>query len=230
MATLQPVPLTQAIVTHAVQVGPVGSAARVAATLQACRLPEALANAARRRCRRPAQKKGKTLRAATLYLAGWVMVVTTLDPAIWTAETIRALYRVRGQVEIAIKRWKSLLDVGRLRAKAEGTLASRWLHGKLLYALLLERRCRRLGGDPWGYLDRSRQATWWRSWHLMTAWMVTAISGVTRWKESQWSAGIEVMKERRRQRHLQTLPAAVQQLILLAGGAAKVPSSVLLAA
>ena len=120
--------------------------------------------------------------------------------------------------------------MGRLRAKAEGTLASLWLHGKLLYALLLERRCRRLGGDQWGYLDQSRQATWWRSWHLMTSWMVTAISGVTRWKESQWSACIEVMKERRRQRQLQTLPAAVQQLVLLAGGAANVPSPVLLAA
>ena len=185
VATLQQVPPTQAIVTHAVQVGPVGSTERVAATL---------------------------------------------DPAVWTAETILALYRVRWQVELAIKRWKSLLDVGRLRAKAEGTLASLWLHGKLLYALLLERRCRRLGGDQWGYLDQSRQATWWRSWHLMTSWMVTAISGVTRWKESQWSACIEVMKERRRQRQLQTLPAAVQQLVLLAGGAANVPSSVLLAA
>jgi hypothetical protein len=230
VATLKQVPPTQVIVTQAVQVGPVGSSARVVATLHACRLPEAQANAARRRCRRQAQKKGKTLKAATLYLAGWVIVVTTLDPAVWTAEIILALYRVRWQVELAIKRWKSLLDVGRLRAKAEGTLASLWLHGKLLYALLLERRCRRLAGDQWGYLDQSRQATWWRSWHLMTHWMVTAISGVTSWKESQWSACIEVMKERRRQRQLQTLPAAVQQLVLLAGGAANVPSSVLLAA
>lgn len=230
VATLQQVPLTQAIVTHAVQVGPVGSTERVAAPLHACRLPDAQAPAARRRCRRQAQKKGKTLKAAPLYLAGWVIVVTTLDPAVWTAETILALYRGRWQGELAIKRWKSLLDVGRLRAKAEGTLASLWLPGKLLYALLLERRCRRLGGDQWGYLDQSRQATWWRSWHLMTSWMVTAISGVTRWKASPWPACIEVMKERRRQRQLQTLPAAVQQLVLLAGGAANVSSSGLLAA
>ena len=64
----------------------------------------------------------------------------------------------------------------------------------------------------------------------MTHWMVTAISGVTRWKESQWPACIEVMKERRRQRQLQTLPATVQQLLLLAGGAANTPSPALLAA
>jgi len=217
--TLQAVPQTQAVITQAVQVGPAGSAERVAASLHACRLPEAQAEAARRRCRQRAQKKGRTLKAATLYLAGWVIVVTTVAPAVWTAETILALYRVRWQVELAIKRWKSLLKADQLRAKAEGTLASLWLHGKLLYALLLERRCRRLGGDHWGYLDQSRQATWWRSWYLMTAWMVTVISGVTRWRESQWPACIEVMKERRRRRQLQTLPAAVQSLLLLAGEA-----------
>ncbi|MFO1432632.1 MAG: hypothetical protein U1F76_21290 [Candidatus Competibacteraceae bacterium] len=64
--TLQAVPPTQAVVTRAVQVGPAGTATRVAASLHACRLPEAQANAARRRCRRRAQKSGKTLKAATL--------------------------------------------------------------------------------------------------------------------------------------------------------------------
>jgi len=230
VATLKQLPPTQARVTQSVQVGPAGSAEPVAATLHACRLPEAQANAARRRCRRQAQKKGKTLKAATLYLAGWVIVVTTLDPTVWTAETMLALYRVRWPVELAIKRWKSLLDVGRLRARAEGTLASLWLPGKLFYALLLERRCRRLAGDQWGYLEQSRQATWWRSWHLMTAWMVTAISGVTRWKESRWLACIEVLTARRRRRKLQTLPAAVQSLLLLAGEAAHALSLEALAA
>lgn len=230
VTTLKQVPLTQAILTRAVQVGPAGSTTRVAAVLHACRLPEAQANAARQRCRRRAQKKGKTLKVATLYLAGWVIVVTTLEPAGWTAETILALYRVRWQVELAIKRWKSLLKAGQLRAKAEGTLASLWLHGQLWYALLREHRCRRFGGDQWGYLDRARQATWWRSWHLMTPWMVIMSSGVTRWQKSPWPAGIEVMKERRRRRQLQTWPAAVQSLLLLAGEAAHTLSMEALAA
>jgi hypothetical protein len=64
----------------------------------------------------------------------------------------------------------------------------------------------------------------------MTAWRSTALRGGTRWKESPWPAGIEVMTERQRRRQLPTLPPTVQQLILLAGGAAKVPSSGLLAA
>ena len=67
-----------------------------------------------------------------------------------SAQTIMALYRCRWQVEIAIKRWKSVLDVDALRAKATSPLAEVWLHGKLLYALMLERRMRRQLGDTLG--------------------------------------------------------------------------------
>ena len=55
-------------------------------------------------------KKG-TPSAASLLLAGWVLVCTTLAPAVRTAQTIMALYRCRWHVDIAIKRWKSVLDV-----------------------------------------------------------------------------------------------------------------------
>src|SRR5262245_61159187 len=65
-------------------------------------------------------------------------------------QTIMALYRCRWQVESAIKRWKSVLAVDALRAKAPSPLAEVWLHGKLLSALMLERRMRRQLGDSWG--------------------------------------------------------------------------------
>ena len=58
--------------------------------------------------------------------------------------------------------------------------------------------------------------------------MVTTMSGVTRWQASQWPAWIEVMTERRR-RKLQTLPAAVQSLLRLAGKTANTLSMELLA-
>jgi IS4 transposase len=66
----------------------------------------------------------------TLYLAGWVLVLTTLAPEVLSAETIMRLYRCRWPVELAIKRWKSVLDVDALRAKARSPLAEVWLHGK----------------------------------------------------------------------------------------------------
>ena len=98
--------------------------------VHAYRLNVEHANRARHKCRQ-GHKKG-TPSAESLFLAGWVLVFTTLAPTVLSAQTILALYRCRWQVEIAIKRWKSVLDVDALRAKAHSPLAEVWLHGKLL--------------------------------------------------------------------------------------------------
>ena len=118
--------------------------------MHAYRLNAEQAGRARHKCRQ--RHKRGTPKVETLYLAGWVLVFTTLPPAVLSAQTIMALYRCRWHVEIAIKRWKSVLDVDALRAKATSPLAEVWLHGKLLYALMLERRMRRQLGDRWGRL------------------------------------------------------------------------------
>ena len=121
-------------------------------------------------------------------------------------QTIMALYRCRWQVEIAIKRWKSVLDVDALRAKAHSPLAEVWLHGKLLYALMLERRLRRQLGDSWGRLDRERVSTWWRVWGMLKDEMAPMITGALFWKEDAWAACLKVLVERPRRRTLQRLP------------------------
>ena len=59
--------------------------------------------------------------AASLLLAGWGVGLYHTRTAVLTAQTIMALYRCRWQVELAIKRWKSVLDVDALRAKATAT-------------------------------------------------------------------------------------------------------------
>lgn len=227
-AALRALPDGPGYLTLPVEVGSASGAPRLGCTLQAYRLPLAQAEAARRRCRRYAQKKGKTLQAKTLYLAGWVVVVTTLTPAVWSAKQGLALYRCRWQGELAIKRWKSLLAVDQLRAKEGGTLAQVWLQGKLLYALLLERRTRRVAGEKWGYLDRSRQLTWWRSWHLMKQVLATTITGVAYWHSQHWPACIEVIQERHRRRPLQRLPAAMGRLLSMTRG--EIPALLTLAA
>jgi hypothetical protein len=59
------------------------------------------------------------------------LVLTTLSPAMLAAQTILGLYRCRWQGALAIQRWKSVLEVDALRAKATSPLAEVWLHGKL---------------------------------------------------------------------------------------------------
>jgi hypothetical protein len=86
-----------------------------------CRLPPAQAAEARRRLRAKAKKKGRCVQRRTLLLAEWVLIFTTLPPALLPTATLAALYRVRWQVELVIKRLESLLDIDRLRAREQST-------------------------------------------------------------------------------------------------------------
>jgi Transposase DDE domain len=181
--------------------------------LHAYRLSEQQAQQARRRARRNNRKKRRTPKAQTLFLAGWVLVWTSLPPEQLSAQQILGLYRLRWQVEVAVKRWKSLLDVGQLRAHEGSPLAEVWLHGKLLYALLLDRRMRRKLGDRWGRLDRERTASWWRPWKLLQDDVAPLIAPVLFGPESAWPACLKVLAERPRRRKLQRLPDQALQLL-----------------
>jgi len=179
--------------------------------VHAYRLNVEQANRARHKCRQ-GHKKG-TPSAESLFLAGWVLVFTTLAPTVLSAPTIMTLYRGRWQVEIAIKRWKSVLDVDAWRAKAHSPLAEVWLHGKLLYALMLERRMRRQLGDSWGRLDRERIGTWWRVWGMLKDEITPLITGALFWKADAWAAWLKVLVERPRRRTLQRLPPAALDVL-----------------
>jgi len=179
--------------------------------VHAYRLSAEQAGRARHQCRQR-HKKGAP-KAETLFLAGWVLVFTTLAPEVMSAPTIMALYRCRWQVELAIKRWKSVLDMDALRAKAQSPLADVWLHGKLLYVLLLERRMRRQLGDTWSRLDHERLATWWRAWGMLKDAITPMITGSLFWKEEAWEACLKVLAERPRRRTLQQLPPEAIDLL-----------------
>jgi DDE family transposase len=175
--------------------------------VHAYRLAAPEAANARAACRKRSRKKGRTPQQTTLYLAGWVLVWTSLPPTLLSAETILAVYRLRWQVELAIKRWKSLLNVDALRTRDGSPLADLWLHGKLLYALLLDRRLRRQLGAAWGHVDQERTATWWRPWKLMQEAITPMISGALSWQSAHWEQCVQVLAERPRRRKLQQLPA-----------------------
>jgi hypothetical protein len=85
--------------------------------LLAAKLPPEVAAAARRRKRRTAQKHGRTPTAATVRLAEWVFVVTTLEAADWPLGEVLHLYRARWQVELVFKRMKQLLRLNQLRSQ-----------------------------------------------------------------------------------------------------------------
>ena len=60
-------------------------------------------------------------------------------------------YRLRWQVELIFKRFKSLARLGHL-PKYDDDSAQAWLYGKLLVALLVEKVLRDARAvSPWGY-------------------------------------------------------------------------------
>lgn len=177
--------------------------------IHARRLVGAAAEAGRRRCRREGQKGRYTPKQSTLLLAEFVMVMTSVPPEVLSAETVLALYRGRWQVELLIKRYKSLLNLDQLRARAGSALGKVWLLGKLIYASLLERRARRRCGPEWTRLDTERSGTWWRVWKMIQREIAPLITLEQCWAEESWPAALRVLAERRRKRRLQSLPAEV---------------------
>lgn len=69
--------------------------------------------------------------------AGFIIVVTSLDPSVCDADEVLALYRTRWQIELAFKRLKSLIHIDRLPAK-DPNLAKAWLYSHLIFALLID--------------------------------------------------------------------------------------------
>jgi len=181
--------------------------------LHAVRLPPEAAEAARRRCRQAAQRKGRTPREDTLFLAGWVMVFTTVAPETLDGPTVLALYRCRWQVELAFKRLKTLLDLDALRTQQNSRLGEVWIRGKLLYALVIERCAQRHSAGGVDPLDRPRRLTPWRLLVIVRQAVDRWIVDVQRWRDDHWDACLDVLKERPRRRCLQTLPARVIQMM-----------------
>lgn len=109
----------------------------VALRLIACPLAPQQAEAARRRARQAARKKKHTIRPATLLAAGFLLLLTDLPQQQWPIPWVAWLYRLRWQVELQFKTYKSLLHFDHLRARTPH-LAQTYLLGKLLLVLLLE--------------------------------------------------------------------------------------------
>jgi Transposase DDE domain len=89
---------------------------RYAVRVIAAKLPPAEARAARKRKRQQAQDHGRQITLATLLVAGWVLLVTTLPMDAWSDTEILRLYRARWQVELVYKRMKQVLNLNQIRS------------------------------------------------------------------------------------------------------------------
>jgi hypothetical protein len=89
-------------------------------------------------------------------------LVSNLPAATWSAAQVVDLYRVRWQVELAIKRLKSLLQFDHLRTK-EPELAQVYLLAKLVAAVWIDgQTTQHVAQQPDWWEDTTRPLSLWR--------------------------------------------------------------------
>jgi hypothetical protein len=84
-----------------------GAHHRLPCRLIAARVPEDVANHRRQQLKVEARKKGQAASPERLALAGWVIFLTNLPPNWATPAEVLVLARVRWQIELLFKLWKS---------------------------------------------------------------------------------------------------------------------------
>lgn len=125
---------------------------RLSVRLCAVRKSKLATERALRKMKDKARRNGtKEMDKASMELAGFVLILTTVCKGDASAEDVLEIYRYRWQIELYFKRLKSLLDAGHV-PKGDDASAKAWMQAKMLSALLLERIMLESGlFSPWGY-------------------------------------------------------------------------------
>ncbi len=120
-----------------------GTVKRLDCRLVAVRLPEEVAQRRLRKLKRTLKKKGRTISERQRVMCQWLVLITNLPAERFTIEEICVLYRVRWQVELLFKRWKSLVGLS-------------WSRGHRAFRVLCETYAKLLGClvQHWGSLLR----------------------------------------------------------------------------
>lgn len=110
----------------------------------------------RKRVKKEAGRKGKAVTQRTLDSSGFTFLLHSVPLEEADDATIADLYRVRWQIELAFKRWKSLLGLGNLRAD-DPALARAYIYAKLIAAVLSDLLVsQRRAFSPYGVPVRGR--------------------------------------------------------------------------
>ena len=105
--------------------------ARVAARLLVLRLPDQVRELRLERLRCEAKRRGQTLSAKALLLAAWDIRVTNISQERLSSNAVFALFRMRWQIELLFKLWKSVNLVDESRSAQPYRVLSE-IFGKLL--------------------------------------------------------------------------------------------------
>lgn len=112
------------------------------------RLPPEVANQRRRKARKNAKSRGRLPKQATLILCDWLLIITNIPASLLPTEKVYSLYRIRWQIELLFKQFKSVLQVHKSNTSNEHRFRCE-LYGKLIVAVLIYRTHGFLNSGVW---------------------------------------------------------------------------------
>lgn len=95
----------------------VGLRKRIACRLLVVRLPPEIVEEKRRKLRDKARRKGRTVSATSLAWLEWNIFITNVPSEWLTLEQISLIYRLRWQIELLFKLWKSECQIDRIAGR-----------------------------------------------------------------------------------------------------------------
>lgn len=88
---------------------------KIPVRLIAYKLPEKIAAERKRKAHATAKKQGRTLTNKCLHLLNFSIFITNVPKEVWPREVVGTIYRLRWQIELLFKSWKSGLHIDYLK-------------------------------------------------------------------------------------------------------------------
>lgn len=102
----------------------------------ALRAPKGVAEQRRRKARKEANKKGYTASKQKLELCDWTIFITNIPVEMATAEMLFVLYKIRWQIELIFKQFKSILQIHKSDTSNIHRLYCE-IYGKMIVAIIV---------------------------------------------------------------------------------------------
>lgn len=99
------------------------------------RLPEEIVNERRRKANAEAYKKGRKISDEYRLFLSWAFLITNLNNK-YSIDTLFIIYRIRWQIELIFKSWKSILKIHRIHAEKIYRVLCE-VYGKLIIAIII---------------------------------------------------------------------------------------------
>jgi len=113
----------------------IGAKARFATRLILQRVPKKVADRRQQKLRKLKSRQGKKSLQSRLDECTYSAFITNLEIEKWPADSVIKIYKVRWQIEILFKVWKSILKVGHVQ-KMKGERLNCLLYAQLIWVIL----------------------------------------------------------------------------------------------